>query len=317
MKITLVIVAGIVISSTFCFVAGVNAQDTSRQRGDKPGMPDDHKLRNLQVAKGKAGKKECGCTLNLDFDGVCENQPWWPYLDKGSWKCERFTNALSAAGGGNANIGYTSIYDRCRAGENIVPMEYPYKTGQECYDFIKGAFPSETIAVIDNCEPNPTPSPTKAGKVNKSECQLNISNCTRTCSKDQTAYYLTKNDFSFFGRNKFFGNYPLLKGGCHRFLQDEFEMLSYNRCFKNETMPEKYKNLDACCEAKDGCSEIETDSPVWRIDQCDTTTAATAKENIFATDHVSDPMNCPTYLRCKQCIDDLSTQFPVDPPPHH
>ena len=51
------------------------------------------------TAKGKAGKKECACTLNLDFDGVCENQPWFYWvkftLAGYEYRCERFTNALT------------------------------------------------------------------------------------------------------------------------------------------------------------------------------------------------------------------------------
>ena len=78
MKITLVIVAGIVVIFTLGFVAqGVIAQEEVLQQSNKPGMFDHEKLRNLQKAKGKAGKNECACTLNLDYDGVCENQPFF------------------------------------------------------------------------------------------------------------------------------------------------------------------------------------------------------------------------------------------------
>lgn len=219
----------------------------------------------------------------------------------------------------SAHPAYLSLYDKCLEDYTTYgePMaKITYKTAEECYNANIDSRPM----IVDACNLAQTPpSTTKAGKMNKSECKLNISNCTRTCGKDQTAYYLTKDDenFGFRKDGLITGDFPTLVGGCHRFLDDEIAMISYSLCVENGNKLEEYKNLDECCSAKGGCSDYESfNSPIWRIDQCNKANpTASAKGNMFETDHLTavNYKRCPTFLSCEQCIDDLSTQFPDTP----
>ena len=88
-SISAIVVASVLVISTFGFVAhGVNIEEEG-QRGNKPGGAGsgivlDHELpRDLALApaattkQGKAGKAQCACKLDLDYGGVCKNQPFF------------------------------------------------------------------------------------------------------------------------------------------------------------------------------------------------------------------------------------------------
>jgi hypothetical protein len=342
-SISAIVVASVLVISTFGFVAhGANIEEEG-QRGNKPGSAGssggvlDHELlRALALApaattkQGKAGKAQCACKLDLDYGGVCENQPffYWFSVKVFDYVCERFENSLLGFDNEIGIPGYLYLYDKCleNYAERGEPMKSSsiYATAEECYN----AHAEDNPKIIDACnQEQTTPSPrptTKSGKGTKSECILNISNCTRTCSKDKTAYYFTKDDYQFgYYRNDWgLGNkYPTLVGGCHRYLDDEIAMITYSRCVENGPPLEKYKNLDECCSAKGGCSDYKTeDTPVWRIDQCidPPPTAASAKVgNLFENAQYSSELNlkhCPTLRNCEQCITDLLTLFPANTP---
>jgi len=278
----------------------------------------------------------------LDYGGVCENQPFFYYFSVKHgfiYVCERFQNSLMGTDEDKTFEigfpGYLSHYDKCvKEGVPIMDNLNVYKTAEECYN---ANFPPPFggINIYDVCNEQPSPPSTPAtnitittnaaGKVNKmrEECKLNINNCTRTCGKDKTAYYLTTDNKYFGFRNDgLTSEYPALLGGCHHFLQDEFAMISYNRCIENETeeLGEKYKSLDACCKAKGGCSEYWTNSSaaaVWRIDQCNKMIPPKPPRNESSSEIVDNTsefghqqVTCRTFQTCEQCIDDLSALVP-------
>lgn len=341
---------------------GVTSQEEEGQKFNTPERKDDVLVRLLkdvghtspsslhlqggsgagkQSKQSKQGKTSCACEVNLDYGGVCENQPFIYFFSPkySQLVCQRFQNSLM--GDDEDDIfeigfpGYINLYDRCvrdYAG-NGEPMENPniFKTAEECYNAKYDPLYGD-IKIVDDCIPSShrsTPAinitTNEAGEVNKmrEECKLNINNCTRTCGQDKTAYYLTTDNKYFGFRNDgLTSEYPALLGGCHHFLQDEFAMISYNRCIENETeeLGEKYKSLDACCKAKGGCNEFWTNSSaaaVWRIDQCNKTIPPKPPKNESSSEIVDNTsefshqqVTCHTFQTCEQCIHDLSALVP-------
>lgn len=240
----------IVIFNFFGFVGAqeegvITRSQEEGQKGNKPECKDDV-LRNLldnvvgheTSRSGKQGKgkaEKCGaCNMNLDYCGVCENQPFFYYhspKDGGFEVCERLANSLDGTGSEALFGGYLEIYDFCPS----FPMNKTYRTAEECYN--SNIAPGKIIKIFDACNQelpsmtNPLLSSKSKGKGKKEcECKLNISDCDRVCDEDMTAYYLSKYDDFFWWPNDRFGfsdddEFPTLVGGCLHFTKDEIEFV--------------------------------------------------------------------------------------------
>lgn len=286
----------------------------SLMTGDGPAL--------LRTHESKAGRSKKACDCNLKFDHAsCEEGPWGFELFTKPGPNGQFRNECNRRRNPLKMMYWLNQFQECSSsGSELEPPPFedfkPYNTAEECIADMIGNYKDVYVGLDECSESSPTPSPTPtSGKARKHDwCKLDISNCTTVCGRDESAYYVSSQDTDFDFKRKlapYNSSFPNLIGECVGYRPDRVKTISYTQCIDNgfQRMPyKKYKNLNACCRDNGGCGEIDSDSAVWRYDQCHLPIGAKSDLNLVS----ASDMRCSTFFTCEQCIVSLSTQL-TDP----